>query len=229
MYTILFLPISSHCAILEAGRDFSHFSHSLRWVMKNWTIDSSNHVHWLGNCLASTALGASRRTIRLPLGSNITLLAFRKYRTLIQKKSHTAAKKNQIYVQIGVFFTLGAKLIRKTKQLNPHKVCFEVHSGTNVKIFFLWSPNQFQTNENVGFYVTIRNTFVATAVSWLTKHSMDILLIVVQVSFNIKKLFYDELIKIRPYFSFLWWQSKSRVVLTLSFQLVWTKTMLSIF
>ena len=51
--------------------------------------------------------------------------------------------------------------------------------------------------------------------SWLTKHSMDILLIVVQVSFNIKKLFYDELIKIRPYFSFLWWQSKSRVVLTL--------------
>ena len=45
MYTILFLQISSHCAILEAGRDFSHFSHSLRWVMKNWTIDSSNHVH----------------------------------------------------------------------------------------------------------------------------------------------------------------------------------------
>ena len=118
MYTILFLQISSHCAILEAGRDFSHFSHSLRWVMKNWTIDSSNHVHWLGNCLASTALGASRRTIRLPLGSNITLLAFRKYRTLIQKKVTLLQKKNQIYVQIGVFFMLSAKLIRKTKQVN---------------------------------------------------------------------------------------------------------------
>ena len=229
MYTILFLQISSHCAILEAGRDFSHFSHSLRWVMKNWTIDSSNHVHWLGNCLASTALGASRRTIRLPLGSNITLLAFRKYRTLIQKKVTLLQKRTKYMYRLVSLLCCLLNLFAKQNKLNPHKVCFEVHSGTNVKKPFLWSPNEFQTNENVGISVTIRNTFVATAVSWLTKHSMDILLIVVQVSFNIKKLFYDELIKIRPYFSFLWWQSKSRVVLTLSFQLVWTKTMLSIF
>ena len=108
-----------------------------------------------------------------------------------------------------------AKLIRKTKQVKFSWSLFWSTFRNKLKKFFLWSPNEFQTNENVGFYVTIRNTFVATAMSWLTKHSMDILLIVVQESFNIKKLFYDELIKIRPYFSFLWWQSKSRVVLTL--------------
>ena len=129
--TTLFLQISSHCAILEAGRDFSHFSHSLRWVMKNWTIDSSNHVHWLGNCLASTALGASRRTIRLPLGSNITLLAFRKYRTLIQKKVTLLQKRTKyMYRLVSFLCCLLLNLFAKQNKLNSHKDCFEVHSGT---------------------------------------------------------------------------------------------------